>query len=203
MSVFETQVLPLNQVLRCILRDDCLWRTSMQKQQVQPGTDVNVVDGSSPSRVHVAVDGSWNPQLGRMGCAAVLRDKHGNWISATSVSYGHGSSFLAELKAVELGLKEAVAQGFRVVECKSDCLQVVEALQPGCDLSGYWDREYISQVLEHMRNFQRSSVSHITRDRNNTADTFAREASMLGSPLQVWSRPPSFVYASLFLDAVS
>lgn len=26
----------------------------------------------------VAVDGSWNPMLGRMGCAAAVRDKDGD-----------------------------------------------------------------------------------------------------------------------------
>ncbi|XP_057452002.1 uncharacterized protein LOC130743792 [Lotus japonicus] len=174
-----------------------------EKTAASSGGWGNTLPYLAPFSVYVAVDGSWDPQVGRMGCAAVFRDSHGKWMSASSLSYDNGSSFLSELKAVELGLQHALEQGHNTVDCKSDCLQVVQALQDGGDTSSFWDREEIRQVRGLLLQFQSFRLSHVDRNKNNTADKLAREACRLGSPLQVWARPPSFVYASLYLDAIS
>lgn len=40
----------------------------------------------------------------RMGCAAILRDSQGAWVSAVFVSFEQGNPFLAELLGIECGL---------------------------------------------------------------------------------------------------
>ncbi|XP_057426303.1 uncharacterized protein LOC130719709 [Lotus japonicus] len=150
--------------------------------------------------IRLYVDDSWNPHVRRMGCGAVLRDDSNNWKSATSVSFDHGTAFLAEITDVELGMQHSHDLGYKNIVCASDCNRLVTFLSSGSDTNTFWDRESIRRVLALMTTFQSCYVVHIARERNNTADTLAREAARLGSPVQTWSTPPSFVAAAMFLD---
>lgn len=202
--VFAAQTQSLNQVLRSVLRDEALWRSSLFPNPVQhnPPTDTTA-DESAVQKAHLAVDGSWNPSIGRMGCAAVMKDTTGKWLSAISSSFGQGSAFAAEIMALELGLQHAQNNGFLHIACVTDCGQLVSVLQTGKDVHSYWDRDIIYRVQGLVVQFQSFSITLLDRNKNNTADTLAREAARTGAPVKVWAQPPSFVYASMYLDAIS
>ncbi|XP_057446239.1 uncharacterized protein LOC130738288 [Lotus japonicus] len=195
--IFATQDFTLNQVLRFILRDEALRRNTLQFSMQND----HLGSMGTTTSVTIFVDGSWNPIVGRMGCAAVVRDSRGAWLSATSVSYSYGSAFLAEILAVELGLRHALDIGHKSVSCLSDCSQALQALHAGTNITSYWNREEICRVRDIIATLQDVRLQQIDRVKNNTADKLAREAGRLGSPVQVWKHPPSFVYDSLFLDA--
>ncbi|XP_057426144.1 uncharacterized protein LOC130719541 [Lotus japonicus] len=163
----------------------------------------NLATFSSSPTVSIAVDGSWNPSVNRMGCAAIVRDSCGNWLSAISVSYASGSAFLAEILAMELGLRHALEIGYTEASCSSDCSEVIHALHEGTNITSYWNREEICRVRAAMASMQHVTLFQVDRAKNNTADKLAREACCQGSPVQVWKQPPSFVYDSLFLDSLS
>ncbi|XP_057423728.1 uncharacterized protein LOC130717501 [Lotus japonicus] len=124
-----------------------------------------------------------------------------NWKSATSRSIAHGTAFLAEIKALELGMLHTLQLGYRTIICYSDCAGLVSVLNSGQDISSFWDRDILRRVLDLMASFDNCTVAHVAREKNNTADTLAREAAKSGSASQVWNVPPSFVSTSLFLDA--
>ncbi|XP_057425490.1 uncharacterized protein LOC130718875 [Lotus japonicus] len=157
--------------------------------------------GSGVDQLSVVVDGSWNAGRKRMGASAVLRDHLGNWISGTSTSYGHGNAFLAEILAVEIGLNHAWELGFRSVLCFSDCKQVVEVFGTAADVSTFWARDTITRIRALVSREWKVEFCYVPRERNNAADSLAREASREGTQRRVWSTPPSSIIASLYLDA--
>ncbi|XP_057428376.1 uncharacterized protein LOC130721617 [Lotus japonicus] len=138
-----------------------------------------------------------------MGCATVIRNHTGSWRSAISLSVEQGSAFLAEIRALELGLHTTMVLGYKKVRCSSDCAQLVTVLNSGSDFSTFWDRENIRRVMNLITEFERCTVKHIDRDKNNTTDTFAREAARTGSSSQTWAMPPSFAATSIYLDSFS
>lgn len=81
-----------------------------------------------------------------MGCAVVVRDGHGRWVLEVSQSFNHGSAFLSELLAVELGLKQARDSGYTKVECLSNCASLVNMLLTGTNATNFWDYEDIRRV---------------------------------------------------------
>ncbi|XP_057432407.1 uncharacterized protein LOC130725172 [Lotus japonicus] len=200
--VFDPQAPTLNKILRCVLRDEALWREAMQKHGQHSVVVEHGMDSNTSMEATVTVDGSWIPQIGRMGSATVIKDNIGSWVTGISKSFNHGCDFLAELLSVELGLMHAFDNGYKRVKCLSDCGMLVGVLQSGHATSTLWNWDDINRVRDLMAKFQEVQVVHIDRDRNNT-DALAREACTRGSPIQVWKRPPSFVYAAMYLDSLS
>ncbi|XP_057430758.1 uncharacterized protein LOC130723631 [Lotus japonicus] len=201
-KIFDVQGFTMNHVLRFILRDEALWRSSLQSPEHTMHVDTLGTTASN-TVVTIAVDGSWNPSVSRMGCAAIVRDSRGAWLSATSVSYSSGSAFLAEVLAMEVGLRHALDLGYMNVSCLSDCARALHVLQEGTNITSYWNREEICRVRALLASLQDVRLMQVDRAKNNTADKLAREACCLGSPIQVWKQPPSFVFDSLFLDSIS
>lgn len=76
----------------------------------------------------------------------MLRKSEGHWIYSVATSFNHGSAFLDELLAVELGLKHRWKLGYREVVCFSNCANIVEILQLHDDVVAYWARETIARV---------------------------------------------------------
>lgn len=120
-----------------MLRDEALWRQSLQSGLLQLRESFLPSGLNDSNAVHISIDGSWNPTKGKTGCAAVIRDSGGRWLLGVSMSHSHGSAFLAELLAVELGFNHAIELGHTDVVCFTDCLQVVSVLQPSFDTAHY------------------------------------------------------------------
>ncbi|XP_057418750.1 uncharacterized protein LOC130712957 [Lotus japonicus] len=123
-----------------------------------------------------------------MGCAAVARDGHGRWVTRISQSFNQGRPFLAEVLALELGLKLATKRGIRKLVCWSDCAELVTLLQVGSDIENFWNRDEIQRVRQLMVAFEEIDLVNIVRDKNNSADALAREACRIGTPFQQWNQ---------------
>lgn len=52
-----------------------------------------------------------------MGCGIIVKDAFGNLVSGLSMSFGAGTMFVAEILAVEQGLKHCRDLGFKDVVC--------------------------------------------------------------------------------------
>lgn len=67
-------------------------------------------------------------------------------MSGTSSSYGAGSTFMAEILALELGLQHGWELGFRRVVCCILCPNVVSVLQSDSAVDHFWAMEEINRV---------------------------------------------------------
>ena len=137
-----------------------------------------------------------------MGCAAVVRDAQGHWISGVAIRYGCGNPFLAEILAIEKGLLHAWSLGYRKITCASDCINAVMVFQTDVDVTNFWARNTILRIRALLSRNWSVLMLHVPREKNNTTDCLAREASKAGFQDQIWRLPPSFTYASLYLDSI-
>ncbi|XP_057432179.1 uncharacterized protein LOC130724929 [Lotus japonicus] len=202
--VFGDNHWTLNQVLRNILRDVTVWKkVLLQLPSQQPAAVASSIPGNAADAYRLTTDGSWDPLRNRMGCAVVLWNGNGDWVSAISMCAGPGCAFLAEVAALEMGLQHAMDLDIHNLECYSDCFQLVSLLLTDSDTSTFWARDSIDRIRSMLGRFHSIHILHAQREKNNTADGLAREARKIGSPTQIWGRPPSFVYDCLYLDAVS
>lgn len=192
----------LNQVLRTILLDVASWRTMLSNQPEGGSTSTSRLNTNARIDVQVHVDESWVTGLGRMGMAAVLRSPEGTWRSTIVDNNTGGSSFLAELTSIKLGLEHAWGIGYRNIFCNSDCPQAIEVLQTMMNIDTFWDKEEILKVRQLLQRDWRVSLNCISREKNNTADHLAKLVAREGSFQRIWRQPPSSVYASMYLDAL-
>lgn len=93
---------------------------------------------------------SWNPELMRIGCGEILKDGSDYWILGITWSHGTGTSILAEILALELGLQHAWDIGHRDVVCCTGCPNVVRVLHSNVCLDSLWAREEVHRVREMM-----------------------------------------------------
>ena len=172
----------------------------MSRAAVCPGHEQQF---SGHSLVRLFVDGSWNPTVQRMGGGAFLLDNTGRWISGAASSFGVGTPFTAELLAMEMGLAHAWNLGFKYILCYTDCVRVTEVLGTDVDICNYWDRELIVRLRNTLRKEWKVLIEYLPRDRNNTADFMARQASRDASVHQTWTVPSTSIITALLRDSVT
>ena len=119
-----------------------------------------------------------------------------------SASFGQGSAFVAELKALELGLEHAWNLGLKKIKCNTDCVQLCDIFSNTQDISSFWDRDLIIKVRTWLARSWTVSVHLIPRTRNTAADFLARQAASEGTSSRIWSQPSASVLAALCHDAV-
>ncbi|KAL6544208.1 hypothetical protein OROGR_010705 [Orobanche gracilis] len=204
--ILATRSWSLNYVLRQISHDFVSWKRWPSVSPLETMEHMTVTTTNLPSSVdcwHMFVDGSFNPISKRMGCSAVVRDVHGNWISGISNSYGFGNAFLAEVLALELGLKHVWELGHRKVRCFSDCSILVNTLLQDLEASQLWARDAIVRTRIWLAKDWDVHIAYIPRERNNAADALARQACRDLGQLRVWKLPPSVVIPNLCLDILA
>lgn len=74
-------------------------------------------------------------------------------------------------------------------------------LQGTMTVDAFWARDAILEVRAWRLKDWTISFIHIPWEKNNTADCLARKASQEGTAQRNWGQPPSFIYASMYLDA--
>ena len=196
--IFTDEIWPVDVVLKHVYEDLRSWRLWMAASQ-QP---VQTAAAASIPCVLLAVDGSWVVGLGRMGCGGFIRDSSRGWISGFSISFGHGNSFLAEMLAIEEGLKLTWELGYRRVSCVTDCKEAVAIFMDNRDTSTYWASDTIHRIKGMLTWSWEVSFKHISRQHNMVADSLACKASRDGTPFRVWRSPPSYVVPLLCQDAL-
>ncbi|XP_057452039.1 uncharacterized protein LOC130743831 [Lotus japonicus] len=120
---------------------------------------------------------SWNAVKTRIGCGVCVLDVADRWLLGASESYGTGTSFMAELLAVELGLLVCWDLGLRQVACYTDFSYVRDVLQEEVSSEHFWARDVIQRVRSLLRRDWRISVRVIPREKNTAADSLALQVA--------------------------
>jgi hypothetical protein len=68
-----------------------------------------------------------------LGAGGVVRNYEGDWVADISHYDVGGNALLAELRAIQMGLKFCRNKGYNNIVCKNDCLEVVELFNAGRD----------------------------------------------------------------------
>ncbi|KAF1862473.1 hypothetical protein Lal_00046569 [Lupinus albus] len=79
-------------------------------------------------RVKINVDDSCIRDSSVMGGGGVLQDHEGKWLSGLSANFGVGSLILAELMAMDQGLKLTRNLGCKQIILECDCLEAVQII---------------------------------------------------------------------------
>nr|YP_010502929.1 Ribonuclease H [Psychotria viridis]UXD78706.1 Ribonuclease H [Psychotria viridis] len=147
------------------------------------------------------IDGSSLGNPGMAGGGIVVRDSFGRVLHACSVSFGHATSFQAELKALIHGLELCQQLGLTHGTLEMDSKMVVDMIN-GC-VSCPW-RFY--HELHGARVLLRSlslHLTHILRESNAVADYLAKLASLQQASITfAASDLPPFVKGLVSLDRV-
>lgn len=172
-NMFNEEAWPLCYVLRHVLLDVTMWQRGtldalLQNPQAQREPQPR------PDSLHVYVDGSWNLQTTQMGCGVVVKDSSGCWVSGASLSHDAGSTFLAKVLALELGLTHCWELGIRSIVCYTDCANVVSVFQSEMDVGYFWAREEIARVRTLLQLDWQVVIAPVSRDKNTTSDMLAR-----------------------------
>ncbi|XP_058071071.1 uncharacterized protein LOC131220116 [Magnolia sinica] len=110
------------------------------------------------------IDGSSLGNPGPSASGGVCRDHLGEFRFGFSKGYGHGSSFLAEVKAVVDGLSLCFSNGYTSVDVESDSLAVVDLLSGSS--KPLWFSFYWLKKCSTLRARGSIAISYIPREGN-------------------------------------
>ncbi|XP_019457635.1 PREDICTED: uncharacterized protein LOC109358024 [Lupinus angustifolius] len=140
--------------------------------------------------IKINVDGSCIRSSLIMGGGGVIRDHAGQWLSGFSANFGVGSAILAELLAMDHGLKLAWELGFKKVHLESDCLEAVHLLSSGIHIRHQKILKVVSVVRSWLSRDWIVEVDFVVREANQVADFMARIGSHSSDKLRIWSTVP-------------
>lgn len=121
----------------------------------------------------------------------VLRDHEGNFILGFASALFPCNALEAELQAIYMGLKLAILRGFRKTVIESDSLNAVRIIKGGCS-----SRHPLFNLTGDIQNLLRMEgsfcLSHVMRDGNKVADSFAKFVLSLDNCSRCFSSLPFF-----------
>ncbi|KAK7259161.1 hypothetical protein RIF29_24760 [Crotalaria pallida] len=131
----------------------------------------------SGTRIALNVDDSSMGNPGRAGYGGLLRDINGSWLCGFAGQYGVSNNIHMEILAIFYGLEVAWNRGYRDVECRSNCLEVLHLIEDGCTQFHAY-ATIIFGVKELLKRNWRVSFHHTLREGNQCAD-FTKNALSL------------------------
>ncbi|XP_043693137.1 uncharacterized protein LOC122643588 [Telopea speciosissima] len=137
----------------------------------------------SPSWVKLNVDAAWTKGTKKGGIGNIIRDHLGIPLLAYSVGVLCDLAFMAEAIAICSGLLLAANGGFKKVLVESNCYPLIKQLS-----SSDSELAIISihhDIVQLRKSFDDCSFSFVPRTTNTVADTLARSALSVESPI-VW-----------------
>jgi ribonuclease HI len=107
----------------------------------------------------------------------VITDNEGQPVATISRYLGdnHTNNF-AEYQALDLGLEEALNQGYERAEVLSDSELLVRQLQGHYKVKSENLKPLFQNVRDKIRKFRAINIKHIPRDKNKEADKLANKA---------------------------
>ncbi|KAK2381212.1 hypothetical protein QL285_068838 [Trifolium repens] len=141
------------------------------------------------------VDGAAKGNPGLAGCGGVFRDHRAEFVYGFAEPLGNSSSIQAELFAVIFAIDVAFRMQWYNLWIETDSAFVVSAFQ-NSSIDVTWNlRNKWKNALVKFR-LLNGMVSHIFREGNQVADSFANHACTITSPAN-WFQVPDFVMDSL------
>ncbi len=125
----------------------------------------------------VHADGAAINNPGPAGAGAVVRSASGEVLAELAVPLGRTTNNVAEYQAVIRGLQEALALGFREVEVRSDSELLCRQIAGVYRVRKPHLAPLVAEVRRLLGRFERSRVSHVSREENREADELALQAA--------------------------
>ena len=122
------------------------------------------------------VDGGSRGNPGPSAGGVVIRDADGDTLIERGIFLGHGTSNVAEYKALLAGLDLAAQLGFENVSIRSDSELIVKQLQGVYRVRNETLKVLFSQALRKLDTFAATDIEHIPRADNKLADKLANRA---------------------------
>ncbi|KAG2318293.1 hypothetical protein Bca4012_069424 [Brassica carinata] len=126
---------------------------------------------------NIEFDGASKGNPGKAGAGAVLRSSHDNSVLFyLREGVGTATNNVAEYRALILGLKSALAKGFKNVRVQGDSMLVCMQVQDAWKTKHPKMAELCKQAKELMKQFKSFHIQHIDREFNSVADAQANHA---------------------------
>lgn len=115
-----------------------------------------------------------NPGVG--GAGAVITDAEGSVIWEGKEYLGHCTNNIAEYKALILGLKGALAEGYKNLEVYLDSELLANQINGSYRVKNENLKELMKEVRGLLNSFDAIEVKHVLRSHNSHADRLANLA---------------------------
>jgi len=115
-----------------------------------------------------------NPGIG--GAGAVITDAAGNVVWEGKEFLGHCTNNIAEYKALILGLKGALAQGYNNLEVYLDSELLARQLNGSYRVKNEKLKNLMAEIRNLLSSLESVQVKHVLRSHNNHADRLANTA---------------------------
>jgi ribonuclease HI len=121
-------------------------------------------------------DGACRGNPGAGGAGAVITDAEGNIVWEGKEYLGHCTNNIAEYKALILGLKGALAAGFKNLEVYMDSELLAKQINGSYRVKNEKLKILMQEVRSLIASFDSFSVKHVLRCHNADADKLANKA---------------------------
>jgi len=126
--------------------------------------------------VVVNVDGGARGNPGPAAIAAVVSTPDGEVVEERSETIGDATNNVAEYRALLLGIERARELGASELELVGDSELIVRQVRGEYKVKQAELRELHARVRDALRDFDRWSIRHVRRERNETADALVNQA---------------------------
>jgi ribonuclease HI len=127
-------------------------------------------------RLVVNVDGGARGNPGPAAIAAVITDPEGELVEERGERIGKATNNVAEYRALLLGLERARALGASEVELIGDSELIVRQVEGEYKVKDPELRKLNAKVIKALGAFDRWSIRHVRRERNEAADRLVNAA---------------------------
>ena len=121
-------------------------------------------------------DGACRGNPGQGGAGAVITDETDSILWEGSQYLGHCTNNIAEYKALILGLKGALAQGFNRLDVYLDSELLANQINGSYKVKSEHLKKLMREVRELLASFEAVGVKHVLRCHNAQADKLANRA---------------------------
>ncbi|XP_043710286.1 uncharacterized protein LOC122659213 [Telopea speciosissima] len=154
-----------------------------------------------PDVTKINCDAAWNSKTKHGGIGIILRDESGFPISAYSCGIQCDSALIGEAYAIRSGLLHAATLGFTRMMVESDCQKLINQLCAGSQL----ETEIYNichDIFCLQKTFVSCSFSFVPRSSNTVADSLARAALSVESPI-LWPSTSQWLLQLCNADATA
>ena len=142
------------------------------------------------------IGNSYEKQIFMAGGGGLIRDGNGTWLIGFARKIGTATSFLAELWALQDGLRLCLQIQAQAVCIELDAKAVVDALH-----SQSYTNTVIYSIMEDCNHLvtliPQTSVRHVYREANRCADFLSKLGTGLENDFAIFSSPPMDLLAIL------
>ena len=144
-------------------------------------------------------DGSCKCSSGRASIGGVIRDHNAVFLLGYAESIGHTTSTIAEMAALRRGLELILENGWSQVWLEGDLQSLVEIIMQGRRVRSAEAQKQVSHIKLLIPELDNFLITHIYREGNRVAHTFAQMGHRLKHP-QIWRHIPNEVLRNILRE---